>query len=315
MAAMAVQDQGNAKGPMAPPAERAKAAAAILLPLSVPMGLLLILALTLDGGEVAFAALSGQQALPAPEIMASPPLVATPANPGHARLARGPSLMRDAMPAMRMAPRATTPQAEAIWDGAAREIAVWPVVMSLPPAMEMAVTEDGQSVTLTMQAGYVPAPAGTFRSFDRPDTLSLMPVVFLPPPTITAPAALVGPESDDPTTAAGVRFFLEANRANWVSVRDWEGEDWVYFGAITAFRCGLTEVRYGFNGEAAKTVLPLEPCHLGTAQPNATIDLEGFMPAVQAPPGSVNSIAVTIIYDDGTLDRQEFWRRDVLLPS
>jgi hypothetical protein len=312
MAAMAVQDQGKATGPAAPPAERAKAAAAILLPLSVPMGLLLILALTLDGGEVAFAALSGQQALPAPEIMASPPLVATPANPGHARLARGPSLMRDAMPAMRMAPRATTPQAEAVWDGAAREPVIWPAVMSLPPAMEMAVTGPGSGVTFTMQTGYVPALAGTFRSYDDPDTLSLLPAVFLPPPKVTAPAALQGPIPYDETTAVGVRMILEPVRDNWIQLIESDDVEWVHFSILAAFRCGMTGLRYGLNGAPANQVLALEPCHLDSDYPNEMRDMQAFLPAVRAPLGFVDSIAVTILYDDGTLDEQIYQRQDVL---
>lgn len=132
---------------------------------------------------------------------------------------------------------------------------------------------------------------------------------------VALPAAVMGPQSDDDTTAAGDRFFLAANRANWISVRDWNGADWVYFGAITAFRSGLTEVRSGFNGTAAQQVLSLEPCHFGTARLNASSDQEQFMPAVRASQGFVNSVAVTIIYDDGTLDQQVYQRQDVLEPS
>lgn len=116
------------------------------------------------------------------------------------------------------------------------------------------------------------------------------------------------------TTALEVRAILSMTKSNWVGVREYEGQDLVYFTHLMSWRCGLWDIRYGINGEPAETVMPMEPCNEEYAQPNAMIDVENFLPYVSYPLGSVDSIYVEIVYDDGTTDFAQFDRNEIRIP-
>lgn len=112
------------------------------------------------------------------------------------------------------------------------------------------------------------------------------------------------------TLAAEVRPILAMTRANWVSLREYDGADLVYFTHLLAWRCGLTEIRYGLNGAAPSTVFAMEPCHDGTAQPNAITADTIF---VRQPLGSVQAVSVQLTYDDGAVEQADFLRAQVLM--
>lgn len=111
------------------------------------------------------------------------------------------------------------------------------------------------------------------------------------------------------TTAAEVRPILSMTRGNWVALREYNGRDLLYFTHILAWRCGLSEIRYGLNGAAPAQVLKMEACHEGTAQPNA---MSGDGVFVREPPGSVASVRVRLIFDDGSSEEASFARKDIL---
>ncbi|MGD9918989.1 MAG: hypothetical protein AB7U46_13300 [Paenirhodobacter sp.] len=113
------------------------------------------------------------------------------------------------------------------------------------------------------------------------------------------------------TTAAEVRPILGATKASWVALREYDGQDLIYFTQILSWRCGLTAVGYGFNGAEPTTLLPMEPCHEGTASPNA---ITGDAIYLRQPPGSVQSLRVRIVYDDGTTEEASYARAQVLMP-
>jgi hypothetical protein len=116
------------------------------------------------------------------------------------------------------------------------------------------------------------------------------------------------------TTAAEIRPILEMSRPNWVALSTNGGQDFVMFTALLAWRCGLSEIRYGVNGDPAETVLEMEPCHMETAAPNALRMDTGIWPYVAFPPGSVDAVTVEIDYDDGTTDSASWERAQILLP-
>lgn len=116
--------------------------------------------------------------------------------------------------------------------------------------------------------------------------------------------------AQDFTTAAEVRPILAMTRANWVSLREYGGADLIYFTHLLAWRCGLSAIRYGLNGNAPTQVFALEPCHQGSAQPNAITSDAVY---VKQPIGSVKSLSVVVTYDDGSTESVDFKRAQVLM--
>lgn len=138
----------------------------------------------------------------------------------------------------------------------------------------------------------------------------------------TAPAA-TGAEGRVPepqiatgkfTTALETKPIFQATQGQWIAVREYDGQDWVYFTNILAWRCGLWELRYGINTTEAIEVLPMEPCNLDYATPNAMIDMETYPPFVTAAPGSVEIVVVELVFDDGETMQVAYGRGQVLIP-
>lgn len=115
------------------------------------------------------------------------------------------------------------------------------------------------------------------------------------------------------TTAAEVKPILQATKSGWVALRDYDGNDLLYFTALESWRCGLEEVRFSMNAPDATQVWEMEPCYYETSQPNA-IKMEDRLPYIVVPSGFVQSVVVTITYDDGTTDTAEYERGQILMP-
>jgi len=117
------------------------------------------------------------------------------------------------------------------------------------------------------------------------------------------------------TTALEVKPILGMTQGNWVALRLYDGQDLMYFTHLASWRCGLWEVRYGINGAPPVEVFPLEPCHTETAQPNAMVDLENYLPYLSFAGESVETVIVEITYDDGSKESARFARNQVLMPG
>lgn len=116
------------------------------------------------------------------------------------------------------------------------------------------------------------------------------------------------------TTAAEVKPILSATKGQWIGVRDWEGQDLIYFTNLLSWRCGVESVAWGVNGGPANRMLVMEPCYEGEAAPNALKMDQGVLPYVAEAPGSVQTVAVTVTYDDGTTETAEYERAAVFMP-
>ena len=114
------------------------------------------------------------------------------------------------------------------------------------------------------------------------------------------------------TTATEVKPILTATKANWIAVREFNGQDLVYVTQIWSWRCGLAELRLGING-APPAVWPLPPCRADEPAPNA-IKPEDGNPYAAYPLGSVEEVEVQITYDDLSTDSARFDRNGVLIP-
>lgn len=113
------------------------------------------------------------------------------------------------------------------------------------------------------------------------------------------------------TTATEIKPIMGATRANWVALREYDGQDLLYVTHVLSWRCGLVGLRVSVNGAPMRD-WPLPPCQEDTAQPNA-IPEEARIYETH-PLGSVSSIAVEIVYDDLSRDSAEFERKAVLMP-
>lgn len=100
------------------------------------------------------------------------------------------------------------------------------------------------------------------------------------------------------TTAAEIKPILAATRANWISVREYDGQDLLYVTHLWAWRCGLSGIRIGVNG-AAPQDWPLPECHLDLAAPNSILEQDG-LPYRSYPLKSIESISIELLYDDQT---------------
>lgn len=132
---------------------------------------------------------------------------------------------------------------------------------------------------------------------------------------ILATPLLVGPVlGQSLTTAAEIRPILDMTKPQWIALREYDGQDLLYFSHLLAWRCGLTSVAYGLNGAPAETPFDMEPCYEDEAVPNAIKAEDGRMIYIIQPLGSITSITVQVTYDDGSTDTADYVRKAVLMP-
>lgn len=114
------------------------------------------------------------------------------------------------------------------------------------------------------------------------------------------------------TTATEVKPILSMTKAQWVGVREYDGQDLVYVTQIMAWRCGLAGMRFAVN-DAPLADWPLPPCHIDTPAPNALLPDDG-LPYRAFALGSVKTVTVELIYDDLTTESAVFLRQNVMIP-
>ena len=111
--------------------------------------------------------------------------------------------------------------------------------------------------------------------------------------------------------AQDAKQILTMTKPNWIAVREYDGQDLLYFTNLLAWRCGVERIRFAVNGERLDR-LEHEPCHEDEAAPNALYS-EDILPYVAYPLGSVESVAVEVSYPDGSTDSAEYERAKVLI--
>lgn len=132
--------------------------------------------------------------------------------------------------------------------------------------------------------------------------------------TITAPEPVAEPQEPTGrfTTATEVRPILNATKANWVAVREYEGRDLVYFTHLLSWRCGLIGLEYAIN-DGPVEAFALPDCHEDTGAPNALLPADG-LPYVSFGLQTVDKIRIHITYDDLARDTIVVARNGVLIP-
>lgn len=109
-------------------------------------------------------------------------------------------------------------------------------------------------------------------------------------------------------TAAEVKPILQMIVPNWVSVREYNGEDLLYFTLLEVYRCGLTQIRYVVNNGKPQ-VWKTPPC-----EGDATFSQipEGRLPYVAFPLKSLENLRIELSYDDGTVQTESYERAAIL---
>ena len=104
--------------------------------------------------------------------------------------------------------------------------------------------------------------------------------------------------------------MLDFTRADWVSLREYNGDDQLLFTHILAWRCGIDRISYAVNG-GKRERLVVEPCYEGETRPNDFKDKD-ILPYVTFPAGSVEAVTVWLNYDDGSADKEDYKRKAIL---
>ncbi len=127
---------------------------------------------------------------------------------------------------------------------------------------------------------------------------------------ILATACLIQPlAAQNFTTSAEVKPILELIKGQWAAVREFDGQDLLYFTTILSYRCGISEIRFAYNGGPYQT-WEAEPCYRDEAAPNA-IKSETHFPYAVAPLNSLQTIDVQLVFDDGTFSVANYTRKQI----
>lgn len=113
-------------------------------------------------------------------------------------------------------------------------------------------------------------------------------------------------------TAAEVKPILTATKGNWIAVREFNGQDLLYFTHLLAWRCGLSTVSYAINSDDPTNDWPLTACNEDSPTP-AAIGEDQLIYSTH-PLGSVQTVTVRLTYDDDTTDQMTFERKAIQIP-
>jgi hypothetical protein len=109
-------------------------------------------------------------------------------------------------------------------------------------------------------------------------------------------------------SAAEVKPILQMIKPQWVGLREFNGQDLLYFTILEVYRCGLDQIRYVIN-DGKPSVWEMPPCE--GDQTFSKIP-EDRLPYTGFPLGSVSKLRIELTYDDGTTEWAEYARADVL---
>ena len=109
-------------------------------------------------------------------------------------------------------------------------------------------------------------------------------------------------------SAPEVKPILQMIIPQWVGLREYDGQDLLYFTLLEVYRCGLEQIRYRINGEEPR-IWVTEPC-----EGDATFSEigEDRLPYTEFPLRSVNEVIIELIFDDGTMQTETYPRDSIL---
>lgn len=109
-------------------------------------------------------------------------------------------------------------------------------------------------------------------------------------------------------SAAEVKPILKMIKPQWVSLREFNGQDLLYFTILEVYRCGIEQIRYTIN-EAKPVVWVTPPCEGDETFSDIPADR---LPYTGFGLRSVDRVRVELTYDDGTAEWADYARGDIL---
>lgn len=109
-------------------------------------------------------------------------------------------------------------------------------------------------------------------------------------------------------SAAEVRPILQMIIPQWVSLREFNGQDLLYFTLLEVYRCGLDQIRYVVN-DGKPQIWQTEPCE--GDETFAEIG-EDRLPYTTFRLGSVEQVRIELTFDDGTVQTESYDRAAIL---
>jgi len=92
-----------------------------------------------------------------------------------------------------------------------------------------------------------------------------------------------------------MKQILNMTQRKWVSFRDFNGKQLIYFTHLESYTCGIKEVHYSINSDHLDKVWELQPCD--SRNPMAVTKDIIYL---TMPLGTAKSIAVQVTFTDGT---------------
>ncbi|MEL7115869.1 MAG: hypothetical protein AAGP08_09800 [Pseudomonadota bacterium] len=103
-------------------------------------------------------------------------------------------------------------------------------------------------------------------------------------------------------SSAEVKPILKMIKPQWISVRQFNGEDLVYFTLLEVYRCGIEQIRYVVN-QGKPSVWGTPPCE---GDETFSEIPEDRLPYASFPLGSIERLRIELTYDDGTIEWAEY---------
>lgn len=90
-----------------------------------------------------------------------------------------------------------------------------------------------------------------------------------------------------------IKPVLNMTKNSWISFRDFNGKQLIYFTHLESYTCGIKQVRYSINSDALDQTWELQPC-----DPNNPLKITKELIYLTLPLGTAKSIAVKLTFTD-----------------
>ena len=92
-----------------------------------------------------------------------------------------------------------------------------------------------------------------------------------------------------------IKQVLNMTKNSWVSFRDFNGKQLIYFTHLESYTCGIKQVRYSINTDALDKTWELHTCN-----PKDPLKITKEIIYMTLPLGTAKSVAVQVTFTDGS---------------